>query len=389
MGLMNKDIKNKLQWSGVLSSPLVEKARGLPLVWVIPLVALVVGVWLAFQTLSSEGPTITIVFKGAPGLEAGKSKVKYKDVDVGLIKSIELGDDLSNVIVTVKMEKNVADHLGENTAFWVVRPQLGLSGVSGLDTLLAGNYISVEFAPGDKRVNEFQGLEEPPKVRNDAPGRSFMLMAEYAGPLQYGTRVYFRDIQVGQVVNLKLSEDKNNVAAEIFLDAPYDQLVKDDSRFWLTSGLDFSMDAKGVNLKVGSMVSLVSGGISFDSPSLTNSDRAPSNSGRQFRLHKDHAAVTDGTYIHKSSYLIYFDDSVRGLLVGAPVEVKGLKVGMGTDIKIQDRSGGVVATHAIHGDPVGKECHRNRRQFQKDPTGQNWPRIARHCAGQQSSDQFS
>jgi len=311
----------------------VEKSRGLPLVWLIPLVALAIGIWLAYKTLSAEGPTITITFKEAPGLEAGKSKVKYKDVEVGVVETVVLNEDLTGVIVTAKMEKHVASHLGANTAFWVVKPQLGLSGVSGLDTLMAGNYIGVEFGQG-KVARKFTGLEQPPRISADTPGRSFMLMADSAGPLKYGTPIYFRDIQVGQVVDVKLAEDRQSVAAGIFIDAPYHQLVRDDSRFWQVNGIDFSMGAQGVNLKVGSIMSLLGGGITFETPNLSDPKGQPSEAGAHFRLHKDFAAIAEGSYTVRQPYLLYFDDSVRGLNVGAPMEVKGIRIGTVTDVRL-------------------------------------------------------
>ena len=317
----------------LLLKAVIEKSRGLSLVWLIPLLALLIGIWLAYKTLSDEGPTITIHFKEAPGLEAGKSKIKYKDVEVGVVETVLLNEDLSRVMVTAKMEKHVASHLGKETAFWVVKPQLGLSGVSGLDTLMAGNYIGVDFSSGNP-VREFQGNDHPPRINPETPGRSFTLMAENAGPLKYGTPIYFRDIQVGQVVDVALADNHQGVQAEIFVEAPYHQLIEDDSRFWQINGVDFSMGAQGVNLKVGSLMSLLGGGIGFESPSLNNPEAKPADAGAKFRLHKDLDAIAEGSYRLREPYLLHFDDSVRGLNVGAPVELKGIRVGTVTDIRL-------------------------------------------------------
>jgi paraquat-inducible protein B len=312
----------------------VKKTRGLSLVWLIPLVALVIGAWLAYQTLSAEGPTITITFRDPGGLEAGKTKIKYKDVEVGIVQTVSLSEDLSKVIVTAKLEKSVAAHLGESTQFWVVEPRFGLSGVSGLDTLIAGHYIEVEFGEG-RRTTQFVGLEHAPKISADTPGRRFTLLADNAGSLSEGTRLYFRDIQVGRVVNVDLAEDRSNVVVDVFVDAPYDRLIHDNTRFWQTSGIDISLGAQGVNLKVGSLLSLLGGGITFETPNLEDPNNSPSKPGTQFALYRDFASIAEGYYVNKIPFMMYFDDSVRGLAVGAPVELRGIRIGTVTDVRFK------------------------------------------------------
>ena len=312
----------------------VEKSRGLSLVWLIPLVALLIGAWLAFKTISEAGPTITITFKDPGGLEAGKTKIKYKDVEVGVVKTVKLSEDLSKVILTATLEKSVESHLGEGTKFWVVEPRFGLSGVSGLDTLIAGHYIEVEFTQG-KLKREFVGLEHAPKVSADTPGRRFTLLADNAGSLAEGTRIYFRDIQVGKVVDVILADDRSNVEVDIFVDVPYDRLIRDNTRFWQTSGIDVSMGAQGVNVKVGSLLSLLGGGITFETPSLNDPNNPPSKPGTQFTLYRDFASIAEGSYVHKINMMMNFDDSVRGLNVGAPVELRGIQVGKVTEVRFK------------------------------------------------------
>ncbi|MCX7111764.1 MAG: MlaD family protein [Proteobacteria bacterium] len=310
----------------------VEKARGLSVIWLIPLVALLIGGWLAYKTLSEQGPTITITFKQPGSLEAGKTKIKYKDVEVGVVETVKLSDDLSNVIVTAQLDKNVESHLGEGTQFWVVEPRFGLGGVSGLDTLIAGHYIQVEFSDG-KPTREFIGLEHAPKISADTPGKRFTLMADRAGSLSEGTRLYFRDIQVGSIVGVRLADDRSDVLVDVFVDAPYDQLIHESSRFWQTSGIDISMGAQGIDVKVGSLLSLLGGGITFDTPNLNDPNNPPSKPGAKFWLHKDYANIAEGYYVHKIALMMNFEDSVRGLSVGAPVEVRGIQVGKVTGVK--------------------------------------------------------
>lgn len=311
---------------------LVEKSRGLSLVWLIPLVALLIGTWLAFKTLSEEGPEITIIFKDAGGLEAGKTKIKYKEVEVGTVEKVVLSEDLSQVVVTAKLDKHVESQIGKDTKFWVVEPQLSLGGVSGLDTLIAGHYIAVEFVQG-KLTRKFIGLDHAPKISADTPGQHFMLTADNAGSMTDGTPVYFRDIQVGRVVGVTLAEDRRNVLVDIFVHAPYERLVHEDSRFWQTSGIDASMNAQGFSLKVGSLLSLLGGGISFYTPSLDDPNAKPGEPGSRFFLYKDFASIAEGTHLYKVPFMMYFDDSVRGLNAGAPVEIKGIRVGTVTYIK--------------------------------------------------------
>lgn len=308
----------------------VEESRGISLVWLIPLVALFIGLWLAYKTLSEEGPTVTITFKEAGGLEAGKTKVKYKDVEVGTVQAVNLSSDLSHVIVVVKLDKHVESQLGEATKFWVVQPHLGLGGVSGLDTLIAGHYIGVEFAKG-KYATKFNGLDRPPKISADTPGKRFVLVATDAGSLTDGTPVYFHEIQVGRVVEVKLSQNRDNVEVEIFIDAPFDGLVKDSTKFWQTSGIDLSMNSQGVNLKVGSLLTLLGGGIGFETRDLGNPETKPSEAGKEFALYKDYASIAEGAHVYKQYFLLYFDDSVRGLARGAPVELRGIRVGEVTE----------------------------------------------------------
>lgn len=315
------------------SEALVEEARGLPLVWLIPLVALLIGGWLAYRTLSEQGPLITITFKEAFGLEAGKTKIKYKDVEVGLVQTVQLNQDLSQVVVTARMSKDIGKHLGPDSRFWVVKPQFGLGGVSGLDTLVAGNYIAVEFGPGQP-ARQFAGLEHAPKISADTPGRSFVLMSYDASALKEGAPIYFRNIQTGRVVEIELDEDKQRVRTEIFIDAPFDQLVRDNTRFWLTNAIDVSMDAKGFKFKIGSLMSMLVGGIAFDTPNVADPDGQESAAGKEFSLHASFADTGEVPHTHKQAYLLHFDDSVRGLQRGAPVEIRGMSVGTVTDVHL-------------------------------------------------------
>ncbi len=313
----------------------VERRRGLSIVWLIPLVAAIVGAWIAYQTISQKGPTITISFKEGTGLEAGKTKVKFKALEVGVVKSITFSADLSRVEVTAAMHKDFEPHLTPGTRFWVVRPRVGLGGVSGLETIVSGSYIELEPGPPGKPALHFDGLETPPVETADTPGNQYLLRSDRLGSLQRGSPVSFRDIDVGEVLTTELAKDKESVLIRVFIKAPYDRLVRDDSQFWKASGIDVSLGADGLNVRMESLASLVAGGIAFDTVNAAADSKPPSAEGTQFQLYESYASVGESLYTQKLPFVIYFDGSVRGLSVGAPVELRGIKVGTVKDVRIE------------------------------------------------------
>jgi len=309
----------------------VAPRRGISIVWIIPLVAALIGGWLAYKTLSERGPTITITFETADGLEAGKTKVKYKDVEVGLVDTVRLGEDLSHITVAAKMTKEVGPHLTDKTRFWVVRPRIGAGGVSGLGTLVSGAFIEVDFAAGQP-ARSFVGLEEPPPISSNESGRTFTLRAETLGSISRGAPVLYRGFNVGQVLGYKFSENSSGVAVQIFIRSPYDKLVKSGSRFWNASGFEVSVGAEGFSVRTGTIQSLLVGGIEFDS---THPVGEPSAEGADFPLYESFAAAGEARFTQRNPFLVYFEGSVRGLRPGAPVEFQGLKVGTVSDVRLE------------------------------------------------------
>lgn len=330
----DNDIRPRNPGNGApLPDAIVEKRRGFSIVWLLPLVAALIGAWLAYKTLSEQGPTITLTFREGTGLEAGKTRIKYKALDVGVVKTVRFGPDLSRVIVSAQMNKEVEPHLGEHSRFWVVRPRLGFGGVSGLETVVSGTYIEVEFADGNP-AREFVGLEQPPAVRADTPGRRYLLLTDKLGSIQRGSPIYFRDIQVGEVLTTELAEDRQNVLVHGFVNAPYDRLVRDQSRFWKTSGFEVSLGAQGIDVRMESLLSFVLGGIAFDTPTHDEGGE-PSQSGARFRLYDSFASIAESSYTRRDPYMMHFEGSVRGLSVGAPVEVRGIGIGKVTEVKLE------------------------------------------------------
>lgn len=313
----------------------IRKRGGFSLVWLIPLVAVVIGVWLAVKTLSEKGPTVTIDFKTASGLSAGQTKVKFKDVEVGQVTSIDVSPDLKSVIVTAELKHAFSDFLTENTRFWVERPRVSVSGVSGLDTLLSGPYIAMDPGTEGRSRRHFKGLEEPPAITTSEDGTQFVLRAPTLGSLNIGSPVYYRQIQVGQVVGYSLDKDGKAVSIEIFLSAPHDALVTPSTRFWNASGIDFSLSGSGLKVDTQSLLSILVGGISFDTLDTLNLDAVGNHLPDTFPLYASRDAAYAKTYSRKERYLLFFDGSVRGLTVGSPVLLKGIEIGRVLDVQLQ------------------------------------------------------
>jgi paraquat-inducible protein B len=315
--------------------PEVEVAarRGISIVWLIPLVAGAIAIWLGYTTLQQKGPTITITFANAEGLEAGKTKVKYKDVEVGLVDDVAISDDLSRINVTASMVKGADHFLNEGTRFWIVRPRIGVGGISGLGTLVSGAFVTVDPG-GGKPTTSFTGLEEPPPINSDVAGRRYHLRATRLGSVSRGSPVYYHDIQVGQVLNYELADDQKSLGIDVFVAAPHDRLVRDNSRFWNASGFDISLGAAGVDVSVESLQSLLAGGIAFDTPTIDRPGE-PAAADTSFPLFDSYSAVTEARYAEKILYEVSFDGSVRGLHAGAPVEFRGMRVGSVTDVKLE------------------------------------------------------
>src|SRR6266513_2577751 len=239
-------------------------------VWIIPILAALVALGIAIQRVWSEGPTITIVFDAAPGIEAGKTFVKYKDVRIGQVTAVQLSEEPGKVEVTAKIARSAARLMVEDAQFWVVRPRIGLSEISGLATLLSGNYIGFEAGTSSNERRSFTGLEVPRIVSANAPGREFLLKARDVRWSSAGAPVYYRHVPVGQVVAFDLAPDGKAVDVKVFINAPYDKYVTADTRFWDVSGLDVSVDTNGVELRTASLEAMVSGGLAFDTPAFAD-----------------------------------------------------------------------------------------------------------------------
>ena len=317
-----------------LPRPVVVRRRShASLIWLVPALAAMVGLALVVNNWLQAGPQITVSFQSAEGLDAGKTPVKYKNVVIGRVNKIRLSDDRSRVLVKVALEKSAKKFATEGTRYWVVRPRIGLGGVSGISTLLSGAYIGADIGESDTPVENFTGLEIPPAVSHGAPGRGFVLHAEDLGSLDIGSPVYFRRIQVGRVVSYQLDKDGKGVTLHIFIDGPNDALVSRSTRFWNASGVDVSIGANGFKLDTQSLATVLAGGVAFQDPRGPHDTvRAPEQA--EFDLFGNETiamAPPDGA----PQYLrMRFEQSVRGLAVDAPVEFLGIPIGKVVSIRL-------------------------------------------------------
>ena len=308
-----------------------KKGMRISVVWIIPILAAVVAVGIAVQRIMSEGPTITILFKAAEGMEAGKTFVKYKDVNIGQVTAVKLSSDHTKVEVTAKIDKSAAGLMVEDAKFWVVEPRVTLSGVSGLGTLLSGNYIGFELGKSDKSQRHYTGLEVPPIITGGQPGRQFVLKADSLGSLGIGSPIYYHRLQAGQVIAYDLAADGKGIDVKIFVNAPYDKYVNPGTRFWNASGIDASIGAGGVEVRTQSLIAVLAGGLAFETPPFA-AKAEPAAVNTIFTLYNDQVTAMKQADSISARYVLYFNESLRGLSVGAPVTLLGLPAGEVTEV---------------------------------------------------------
>jgi paraquat-inducible protein B len=321
---VNKDDQDA---PGIPTAVAVKRSKWrMQLVWLVPLVAVLIAGWLAVQSIMQKGPIITISFTTGEGIEAGKTKIKFKNVDIGTIKSVELSDDHKTVLASAEMSRSASSMLVDDTRFWVVRPRISGGTVSGIGTLLSGSHIGMDVGTAQQARRDFVGLESPPVLASGAPGREFVLKSGNIGSLDIGSPVFFRRLQVGQIVSYALDPDGAGMTLHAFINAPYDKYVTNDTRFWHASGVDVTLDTTGVKVNTESLVSILIGGLAFENaPDTTNKTEAEAR--HQYELFVDRAEAMKQHDTIVDKYVLDFKESVRGLTVGAPIDFRGIVIG--------------------------------------------------------------
>ncbi|MGF1560652.1 MAG: intermembrane transport protein PqiB, partial [Geminicoccaceae bacterium] len=339
-----------------LATPKVSERRGISIVWLVPLLALAIGGYLAYTAYSERGPLVRIHFETAAGVTADKTEVRYRDVVVGKVESVSVNDTLDGVVVEARMDKEAGRYLHEGTDFWIEQPTITASEVSGLQTLLSGVFIGIDPSTDGAVRHEFTGLARKPIVQSSDPGTRFNLHANNLGGLNVGSPVYFRRIPVGEVEQYALSQERSGIDLTVFVRAPHDARIKEQTKFWNISGFRADLSAEGISIETQSVVSMLVGGIAFETPrafrdspggaaaddSGDSGASADGDAGQVAALPADHVfhLFRDRDQAFRPNYrqersLIYFEDSVRGLSEGAPVEFRGMKVGEVISVDLQ------------------------------------------------------
>jgi len=351
----------------------VSGRRRIPAIWFLPILAVVLGLYMVIYTAMNEGPEIQITFSTAEGITAGKTKINARSVQVGMVEEVRLNEDLESVTVVAKLDLAATALLRDDSRFWVVRPRLGAGGVSGLGTIMSGAYIELQPGPGSpSKKRDFVGLEDIPTTPLSAPGLRLTLVGTEVGSLSQGQPILFRGFPVGNIEERIFDSERQQVRYDAFIKEPYHLLVSDATRFWNASGISLSASADGVKVNIGSLQTLLAGGVAFDLPNETSPGTAVED-GTEFVLYDDRESSELETYQHSIQYIVEFNQSVRGLVRGAPVEYRGVVIGRAISLTMEADISGRTHRDSL---PILIEIEPARLGASDDEEGIEWLRKA-------------
>ncbi|PWW41579.1 paraquat-inducible protein B [Idiomarina loihiensis] len=316
------------------STTKVRKFSGISPVWIVPLLALAVALWMVWQDTRGTGPTITVAVGDAEGIEAGKTQVKVRNVDVGQVTEVRLSEDFSSAVIEVAMNEGTERMLNSETRIWVVKPRIGRQGISGLGTLLSGAYIRLQPGDSKEQQSHFKALEQPPVTSQETPGRRLNLTSEGQTSVTVGDSVQYQGFTVGQVEQSEFQVDERQTRYQIFVKAPYDELITENTRFWLQRGVSIQWNSQGLDLALGSIESLLGASVTFGVPEgQPRGDKLTSE--QEFELFESLEEAKQQGYIHGIDYVVLLDESIAGLEKGAPVQFKGVRVGTVREVPLR------------------------------------------------------
>ncbi|TMP42551.1 mammalian cell entry protein [Pseudoalteromonas citrea] len=295
-------------------------------IWLVPVIALIITAWMLYQHQINKGHTIFVKMQNAEGIVAGKTEVKVRNVKVGLVDSLRLQLEQNAVIARVQIDTHYDDLLTEDAKLWIVKPRIDESGISGMNTLLSGVYLELEPGQSETRSTLFTLQDEPALISPDVMGKRFSLTANQAEVLDVGSGIYFRNYKIGQIESAKFNIDELTMEYGIFIFAPYDKLITTNAIFWVSAGVNISLSTEGIDVSTGSLSKLIKGGISVDYPPNSHAaDQAQALN--QYKLHESFSAALEKRFDNADFFLVEFEQSIRGLRIGAPVEYRGMRIG--------------------------------------------------------------
>lgn len=295
-------------------------------IWIVPIVAMIIGLWLVYDNYTSRGTLVTLTMDSAEGIEAGNTLIRSRSVEIGIVQSVRLSEDLSHAVMTARIQPEAEDMLREDSRFWVVKPRIGREGISGLGTVLSGAYIQLEPGRSETTQREFEVSDTPPVAPAGQSGLQISLISQLGNSLRIGDPVSYQGYTVGRVEDTRFDPESRTMHHQVFIEGPYAQLVTDSTRFWASSGVDFRLDANGVRVNVGSLEALLGGGVTFGVPEDLPMGR-PVEANASFSLYADEDTAREGTFNRYLEYVLLVDETVRGLSKGAPVEFRGVRMG--------------------------------------------------------------